>query len=281
MPSFPYVKKGDAFKPNLELDNAVRRMVNENNGLSGGKSNHKNSFGKVAVYNSSDEMIEAGNVVCFPAGVAMADDVIPCKKSASVTEQFGILTSDLAPDEVGSCVISGPVKVEISGGGNFASPDPANPGKMIAGTSGSPVVFRISDTAAIVNLGGGSGSAVDEYNGPFKLQAVSPTEIEIVCGPNPSADFSGHSDVPGFYDVPKLKVTVDIATAGTYIYLYFDYNKETKKYSAHLDIGSVPKDIILFRRIGGINQGKIYQSYKIDGQMRFSDDFYLTPGEDN
>lgn len=279
MPSFPYVKKGDAFKPNLELDNAVRRMVNENNGLSQGKFTQKSSFGKVAVYNSSAEIIEAGSVVSFPADIVSSDDVIPCKKSVSATEQFGILTSDLAPDEVGSCVISGPVKVEISGSGNFAAPDTANPGKMIAGTSGSPVVFRISDTAAIINLGGGSGgSAVDEYNGPFKLQAVSPTEVEIVYGPNPSVDFCGYSDIPGLSNVPKMSINVS-ETESCQIWLYFDFDNGTKKYSAHLG-KTVPSNVILYEQIGNFIIGNLYQSHKDNNRITFGNDFYLYVGDE-
>jgi hypothetical protein len=170
MPSFPYVKKGDAFQPNLELDNAVRRMVNAQNGFVAGKFSSKSSYGRISVCNVSSEVIEAGTAVSFPATADATDNVIPCEKAKSATAQFGVITSDIAPDSIGSCVVSGPVTVEISGTGDFAAP--AEGGKMVAGASGAPILFRFENTA-VINLGGGSGAAVDEYNGMHKLVLIT------------------------------------------------------------------------------------------------------------
>lgn len=171
MPSFPYVKKGDAFQPNLELDNAVRRKVNAQNGFVAGKFSSKGSYGRISVCNVTSEVIEAGTAVSFPAAADATNGVIPCEKAKSASAQFGVITSDIAPDSIGSCVVSGPVTVEISGTGDFAAP--ADGGKMVAGSSGAPILFRFDDTA-IINLGGGSGSG---YDGPF---AASFYEVESV-----------------------------------------------------------------------------------------------------
>lgn len=203
MPSFPYVKKGDAFQPNLELDNAVRRMVNAQNGFVSGKFSSKGNYGRISVCNTTSEVIEAGTAVSFPATADAIDGVIPCEKAKSATAQFGVITSDIAPDSIGSCIVSGPVTVEIGGTGDFAAP--AEGGKMVAGASGAPILFRFANTA-VINLGGGSGAAgASEYNGMHKLVLITdnsnpdaPIYKVCVCDGatyNPQTHTSGASSV--------------------------------------------------------------------------------------
>jgi hypothetical protein len=275
MPSFPYVKKGDAFQPNLELDNAVRRMVNAQNGFVAGKFSSKSSYGRISVCNTTSEVIEAGTAVSFPATADTTDGVVPCEKAKSATAQFGVITSDIAPDSIGSCVVSGPVTVEISGTGDFAAP--AEGGKMVAGASGAPILFRFENTA-VINLGGGSGAAVDEYNGLFKLVALSQIQLKIISGSEPdNVDFCGGSDVPGFSRIPQM--TMELAQNIRHkIYIYFDYDKGQKKYTVHLGT-SIPNGIVLYKYLGEFYNGAVVQSYKENSYLKFADIWYLTPEE--
>lgn len=273
MPSFPYVKKGDAFQPNLELDNAVRRMFNAQNGFVAGKFSSKGNYGRISVCNVSSEVIEAGTAVSFPATADATDSVIPCEKAKSAAAQFGVITSDIAPDSIGSCVVSGPVTVEISGTGDFAAP--STDGKMVAGASGAPILFRFENTA-VINLGGGSGAAVDEYNGTFKLLPVSATQLKLISGSVPEqTDFAGGSDVPGFSKIPQMMLEL-APNIRHRIYIYFDYDKAGKKYSVHLST-EIPNGIVLYEYLGEFYNGSVVQSYKNNSYLRFGDIWYLTP----
>lgn len=252
MPSFPYVKKGDAFQPNLELDNAVRRMVNAQNGFVAGKFSSKSSYGRISVCNVSSEVIEAGTAVSFPSAADATDGVIPCEKAKSATAQFGVITSDIAPDSIGSCVVSGPVTVEISGTGDFAAP--ADGGKMVAGASGAPILFRFEDTA-IINLGGGSGAAgASEYNGMHKLVLITdnsnpeaPIYKVCVCdgatyNPQTHTSKSSRVEVNGVsFDLDSQ--LFELKKQDQYVYVIFTAATEDNEPNVKYEIGNeLPKN---------------------------------------
>lgn len=214
MPSFPYVKKGDEFKPNMQLDNAVRRIVNQHYQqiMSQGVVSKKGNTGKVSVYNVGTTVIPAGSAVVFEKGdeKKVYDGAIPCKLSETAAATWGIVTDDLSPNSVGSCVVSGAVAVQITGTGDFASP--AKDGKIVAGSTGAPVIYRTADTA-VINLGGGSGGG---YLGPF---AVSIVENGVYIAP-------GYAEV----NLTSFEILGDFVEASSfssfYVYIRFYINNE-------------------------------------------------------
>jgi len=84
--------------------------------------------------------------------------------------------SDLGSNDVGSCIVTGPVKVKISGSdGDYVLPDISTPGVFLASSNGGvPIVFR-HGAEAIINLGGGSGGATAHQ---FKVIDSSTTDAE-------------------------------------------------------------------------------------------------------
>ena len=178
MASFPYVKKGDEFKPNVHLENAVRRIVNQHTQkiLAQGGSASKGSFGRISVWNTETDVIPAGSAVTFVNWASVNYyGVIPCKLADSNSKFWGIVTDNIEPNSIGSCVVSGTVEVEIIGGGDFAAL--ADNGKIIAADSGFPILFR-NENQAVINLGGGSSSG---YCGSFAVTVIE-NKINIASG---------------------------------------------------------------------------------------------------
>ena len=169
MAGFPYVKKGDPFKPNLDLENAVRRMVNRQDGFSPGKvSGISRNNTSVAVYNPTMETIPAGSAVAFDHTKPMVDDAIPCRLAgyhylADELDVWGILADDLEPNAIGSCIISGTVTVNVEkkgvnsslAPGTFTTTGSLTPGQLQENGMGAPILFQ-TEKSAVINLDGGA-----------------------------------------------------------------------------------------------------------------------------
>ena len=245
--------------------------------------------GTISCYNDSDEAIAVYTAVCitgdyfsedspdgkesrlngncFVKGKAAKDDSLP----------WGIAACDIAPGGVGDIIIQGIAPALWTGNGGFVSPSITG---LISSQSGRGEVISpaYKELPGIILLGGGSGAAVDEYNGLFKLVALSQTQLKIISGSEPNnVDFCGGSDVPGFSRIPQI--TMELAQNIRHkIYIYFDYDKGQKKYTVHLGT-SIPNGIVLYEYLGEFYNGAVVQSYKENSYLKFADIWYLTPEE--
>ena len=231
------VQAGEAFQPSALLENDIRHFFNALNGFQAPAATGKAESTRLKIYNmSSTEILVEQCAVAFDEKGEVIDGALPARQYRDGDKYWGIATQDISPNAFATCVVSGAVFVKITGEGDFAYP--TTDGKIVAGATGAPIIYRTADTA-VINLGGGS-AAVDEYNGPLKLKPVSLTQVMIVNGARPEDTvYAGRSDVPGFEEIPQLtlNVTADVRHC---IYLYFDYSKEKKAYSVHLGT-EVPK----------------------------------------
>ncbi len=172
MAYFPDVHKGDTFVPDALLSNNLRHIVNAMNGHSGGitKGIFPNEI-KIQVYNNTGEILPAGTAVNFDETGEFYEDAVPCKKFTVTDKNWGILTEEIAPEAIGSCIVSGRAKVTLSGGaGNYAVPDTSNPGQFIRSGSGAKIIFANTAGEALIVLGSGDSS---RYQGYFTVSLVS------------------------------------------------------------------------------------------------------------
>lgn len=200
MPSFPTVYCGEPFVPNLELENALRRNINAQDFGFNENSLLASRSTKIAIYNSTDSVFADGSAVTLIEEAF--ENVVSCELARTAKKPFGIVVGDIDPETVGTCIVSGIMKVRISGSGDFASPDPANPGSLVAGASGVPILYRSkkdedNNLTAVINLGGGGtgmqagqfavidSSEFDEDGNVKKLQ------VSCVNGHSPDGSSAG------------------------------------------------------------------------------------------
>lgn len=275
MPSFPYVVKGQKFVPSVSLENAVRRMVNQSQVITGGVAKKVGSTTKLTVYNASDVTINEGTAVFFDSFNGSYDS-IQCFPITNLYQNYGVLETTLSPGEFGSCIVVGPARVKIyTGSGKYAKPNPNDPESWeVNDNDGFPILFKWSEASqnyALINLSASSGES-EAYMGFFKLESLSKTQVRIVY-PG-STTYCGKTDVPGA-DVIPISV-IDVPEGSQNIYLCFKYEKYLK-YSHWFAAGkNPPDDADIFTMIGTFDNGYIYQALRIgDSILRFGDDWYL------
>ena len=205
---------------------------------------------------------------------------IPAKDDSLL---WGISLDEVTENEYGRLQISGVVPAWFTGSGKRVSPGKNG---LVAGNSGIGEVVAVT-----VNYTGeykensypglivlrGSSAGVESYDGTFKLQAVSSSEVEVINGIYPDSDSCGTSDIPGLYTVPRMSLKIQ-SEETRMIWLYFDFDRETKTYSAHLS-DQLPENILLYRHLGYFSNGSVTQSYKSYNMLVFGDDFYLYAGD--
>lgn len=166
MAFFPDVNRGEIFRPNTLLSNNLRRMVNTLNGFQGGgQLGSAGGMVRIQVYCSSGG-VEAGSAVNFCEDGEFCGDAIPCEACVDPSKPWGVVVRKLAANEIGSCIISGPVRVKISGsGGEYAQPEKSDPSVFQRGSQGAPILFA-SGEDAVINLG---AATRENYTGPFAV----------------------------------------------------------------------------------------------------------------
>lgn len=220
MATFPKVRAGQPFKPSASLENHVREMVNSTFTISGGRVDKISSSVRINVYNCSDTVIPVGCAVVFTSIASLGEgDVIPCLAITDIDSAWGVLASTLEPNEIGSCIVSGPVKVKIDNGeGDFVQPDPNNLGVFVLSSKGVPVIFK-HNGEAIINLGGGSGGATSHQFEVIDSSEVSADgkktlRVSVVNGHAPGNVIAGYvnnisysrTDIPLTGGLPKYYI---------------------------------------------------------------------------
>lgn len=168
------VLPGDEFRPSASLSNDIRHFLN---GLNGFHGNQVGSNGagtvRIQVYNATGETLDAGTAVNFDNGRRMVDDAVPAKRFSDPKNPWGVVTQMLKANEMGDCFISGPVRVKVSGSGDYAQPTAASPSTFTRGSEGAPVLYSNGGNA-VINLGAGTP---ENYDGPFALSYDSEKQM--------------------------------------------------------------------------------------------------------
>jgi hypothetical protein len=111
MARYPLVSRGDKFVPRADLSNEVRTLLNSYTPIS---EKSKKSARPVFfnVYNATEKVIKAGSAVEFID--SFAEDNVPGVKPISKAMcRFGIVSVELEPKEIGTCIISGYATVKL------------------------------------------------------------------------------------------------------------------------------------------------------------------------
>lgn len=157
MAFYPDVVPGTTFVPIASLENQVRRNINALNGIGGSAIKDKSlSTVRIRVYNNTELTLPAGTAVGFILSSALVGDAVPAEAVKDISKPWGVLADSLKPNDIGDCIISGPVTVDCTGTGAFAEPDVSTPSVFKLGGSGAPVLFS-ADGRAMINLGASSG----------------------------------------------------------------------------------------------------------------------------
>ena len=201
MAFYPDVVPGTTFVPIASLENQVRRNINALNGIGGSAIKDKSlSTVRIRVYNNTELTLPAGTAVGFILSSALVGDAVPAEAVKDISKPWGVLADSLKPNDIGDCIISGPVTVDCTGTGAFALPDINTPDVFKLGSTGAPVLFS-ADGRAMINLGASSGGST-EYNGYFAVV--------------------DDSDLSGETPIYRVKV-IDSASENEYSTYYFDY----------------------------------------------------------
>lgn len=161
MAFYPDVVPGTTFVPIASLENQVRRNINALNGIGGSAIKDKSlSTVRIRVYNNTELTLPAGTAVGFILSSALVGDAVPAEAVKDISKPWGVLADSLKPNDIGDCIISGPVTVDCTGTGAFALPDINTPDVFKLGSTGAPVLFS-ADGRAMINLGASSGGGTE------------------------------------------------------------------------------------------------------------------------
>ena len=196
MAFYPDVNPGESFKPIATLENELRHIVNAQNGFLG--TVHTGSLLQnlvVPVYNCGDDDLEANSAVSFATEQQQysLEDVAaaPVQKYTSGT-RWGVLTSALAPQEFGSCVISGVAVVEFSGSGSPDALSPSADGKTFSAGSEVQCIYADKKNALIVL------TVNNSYAGYLKaIYYPKEKQYGLICGFDPENEIAGFCWVNG------------------------------------------------------------------------------------
>lgn len=190
---YPDVISGNKFKPIAELENALRHKMNGLNGfMRGGSSGGGIQNLRVSVFNFTKETLKGNTAVSFSSdetGFDITNDpVIPVCKYRSGSNRWGVLTSDLSPNEFGTCIVTGVAVVRSGFNTEYLSP--VDGGEFQFGTEVRNLYN--SKGYSIILLGNGPG----RYNGYFTIKLrVLPngTKKLVVCDGQTYDDTKGTS----------------------------------------------------------------------------------------
>ena len=233
------VNNGDKFKPDAQLSNDVRNLLNSLNGMSE-KAIDSNSVQvtKISVYNPGTALLYANMAVEVDVNCQVYNNTYPVKMSLNGAGSVGVLTQPLASGQCGSMVTSGVVQVPVFGGVVKAFVRIENGGFWYA-DSGMSVIHGTPESASI-NLGGGGGDSggVAVYDGPFTVQLTTnildPTIRQLlVCNPSATQQnktMAGEVEVSNYNGIAVTAEYLPITTGYVYLKLQADGENLTAEF---------------------------------------------------
>lgn len=190
---------------------------------------------------------------------------------ARVGDKFwGVVSSTLEPGQCGTMVINGVTPAFIASGyGKYVSPGING---LAAGHSGRAELLyhpTENDRPGILLLG---GSTSYDYTGYFKLVHCGGVTFEVINGYAPDDEFCGHTDIPGFEDIPRFKFELPYNAATISLCVF---HSRAEGYDVRFTIGEWNAGFTR-RAIGNVYaDGKIEQAYVAGGEIYFGRDYFL------
>ncbi len=152
------INQGDTYVPSASALNATADKVNAfpNSGEKA-LGRFRDGALRIPVYNIGSVVIPAGSAVTLRYDIAnTVSGIVPVVKYDGSERPWGVVEDRLTEGSVGSCVVSGAVKIDVSYSGGAVQP-------YVVPSTSNPSVFSLSSegTARLLGLGAnGKGSLV-------------------------------------------------------------------------------------------------------------------------
>lgn len=226
------INQGDTWQPSASQLNAIADSVNRL-GRHGAKLSGRFADGslRVPVYNAGNTTIPAGAAVtlCYDSASSI-DGIVPVVKYDGSARPWGVITDILTSNSVGSCVISGAVKIDISYSSGAVQP-------YVVPSTSNPSVFNLSaeGNAKLLGLGAnGKDSLVllqmpvsgDRVKGAFDVELDGNGKIKVYDSSNPRSSYAGY--VYSGSSSYHLSVTLLEPIEGV-VYVDIDYANNTRQ----------------------------------------------------
>lgn len=170
MSTYKEVKVGDSFKPSASMHNDLVRMLNSVDGpKSVATSKNSNGATVLKVYNPTDVDFAPGTPVNFDNESELVEEHVPIKSYSDEQAPWGVLKDGLQAGCFGSCIVSGPVTVTLSGEGKYAVPSESGFELADEAPEGnSALVLYSNNTNTVICLGAG-GDKKEDFSGVVTL----------------------------------------------------------------------------------------------------------------
>lgn len=189
------VKPGDTFAPTASMHNDTVRMLNGINGFSSktGKGN-KPSATVLKVYNPTDNDFAPGTPVNFDNDQAIVEEHVPIKSYSDEQAPWGVLKDGLSANSFGSCIVSGPVTIKLSGNGKYVVPSESGFDTTDKPVGNSALILYSNGVNATICLGSASPVQEEEEKEEdcYVCKVIStgidgdpltPAIVEVILGP--------------------------------------------------------------------------------------------------
>ena len=186
------VKPGDTFAPTASMHNDTVRMLNSINGFSTKPFSAKGQGATVLkVFNPTDTDFAPGTPVNFDNDIQIVADSVPVKSYSDEQAPWGVLKDGLQANSFGSCIVSGPVTISLSGEGKYAVPSESGFELVEEQPEGNSALVLYKNTEqAVICLGAGGGGDISigdwgiisevVYNFMYKI-VLDKKKIEVTC----------------------------------------------------------------------------------------------------
>lgn len=159
MAFYPDVKPGDTFTPNAFLSNDVRHFFNQLNGFRDDQVSGNHNVVVVQVYNESKTDTLKGGIPVNFGTAPMIENAIPIVPYTKSDESWGVIPQAIRPREIGSCIVSGPVKVTISGSfGKYAVPTQDGFRRQDSADGNAAQLLYSNGSTGVICLGAGNSA---------------------------------------------------------------------------------------------------------------------------
>lgn len=227
----PKINPGDTYVPSASGLNATADKVNAFPKSGASKAGYfADGALRIPVYNVGSAVLKAGSAVtlCYDSASSVGG-VVPVVKYDGSARPWGVLENRLTENTVGSCVISGIVKIDISYSSGAVQP-------YVVPSTSNPSLFSLSaeGNAKLLGLGAnGKDSLIllqmpvsgDRVKGAFDVEIDADGKVKIYDSANPRSSYAGYvySGSSSYrFSVTRLEPAVGV------VYVDIDYANNTR-----------------------------------------------------
>ena len=189
------VRQGDTFVPSASMHNDAVRMLNRIDGFNTKPFDAKGQGATILkVYNPTDVDFAPGTPVNFDNESELVEEHVPIASYSDDQAPWGVLNDGLNAGCFGSCIVSGPVTVSLSGEGKYAVPSESGFDTTDKPVGNSALILYSNGVNATICLGSASPVQEEEEKEEdcYVCKVIStgidgdpltPAIVEVILGP--------------------------------------------------------------------------------------------------